>query len=248
VTALLTIARLTWTQLFARRRVFIAVGIAVIPFLLTFLYRFMSEDREGDRLGYFLGTNRELLLGVLAPLTAVIFATTAFGGEVEDGTLIYLLTKPVPRWQTVAIKFGVALTVTLLVGLVGVLLPWFALRNAELPGTLVRGLLFGVIVSALVYCSLFTYIGLKTRRGLLFGLLYIIFFENVMSRSFDGVKPLSARELSLSAAQWASNGTVKWADQGVEISTVWWMGSIILVVSMFLAIRRLTRYELAERL
>ena len=248
MSAPLTIAQLTWRQLFARRRVLIAIAIAVIPFLLTFLYRFMSEDREGDRLGYFMGTNRELLFSVLAPLTAVIFATTAFGGEIEDGTLIYLLAKPVPRWQVVAIKYGVALLVTLMVGFVGVLLPWFALRNAELPGALARGMLFGVVVSAVVYCALFTWVGLKTRRGLLFGLLYIIFFENVMSRNFDGIKSLSARELSLSAAQWASAGTLKWTEPGVEMSTVWWVGSIILVVSMFLAMRGLTRYELAERL
>jgi len=226
----------------------IAIALALIPFLLTFFYRFMSEDGEGERLQFILGSNREILFAVLAPLAAVIFATNAFGGEVEDGTLIYLMAKPVPRWQTVMIKYLVALGVTLLIGFAGVLLPWFALRNAELPGSLAMGMLFGVLVSAMVYCALFVYIGLKTRRGLLFGLLYIVFFENVMSRNFDGVKSLSARELSLAAAQWASGGTIKWSAPGVEMSTVWWVGSIILVVSLALAILKLTHYELAEQL
>jgi len=158
------------------------------------------------------------------------------------------MAKPVPRWQTVLIKYAVALGVTLLIGFTGVLLPWFALRNAELPGSLALGMLFGILVSAMVYCALFVYIGLKTRRGLLFGLLYIIFFENVMSRNFDGIKSLSARELSLAAAQWASQGSIKWAVPGVEMSTVWWVGSIILIGSLALAIRKLTRFELAEQL
>ena len=243
-----TIAQLTWRQLFARRRVIIAIGIAIIPFLMTFLYRLASEDREGDRLDYMLGVNKEILLSVLVPLAAVIFATTAFGGEVEEGTLIYLLAKPVPRWQVVVLKFLVALVVTLLIAYTAVLLPWFALRNAELPWPFVRGFLFGVTVSALVYCALFIWIGLKTRRGLLFGLLYIIFFENLGARNFEGIKSFSARELSLTASEWASGGTIKWAIPGVAMSTVWWVGSFIVIAALGLAIWRLSRYELAEQL
>lgn len=243
-----TIVWLTWRQLFARKRAWIAVAIAVIPFLLTFLYRFASEDREGDRLAFMLGINREIILGVLLPLTAVIFGTAAFGGEVDDGTLLYMLVKPVLRWQVVLIKYLVALVVTMLVGGVAVTLPWLALRNADLPPGFIRGFLFAVAVGSLIYCAVFMYLGLKTRRGLLFGLLYIIFFENVMSRNFDGVKSLSARELSITAAEWASGGAVKWPVPGVDIATVWWAGSIIWVVAMALAMRKLSHYELAERL
>jgi ABC-2 type transport system permease protein len=248
VSAPATILWLTWRQLFARRRVWIAAAIAVIPFLLTFVYRFTSEDREGDRFAFLLVMYKEVLLGVLLPITAAIFGTTAFGGEVEDGTLIYALTKPVPRWLVVLLKYLVALAVTLLVGAVAVLLSWFSLRNAELPGRFAGTFLLACVVSGVIYCALFTLLGLVTKRGLIFGLLYIIFFENVMSRNFAGVKFLSARELSVAVAQWASGGLVKWPAPPVPMTTVWTVGSIILVVAIALTMRKLARYELAERL
>jgi ABC-2 type transport system permease protein len=167
---------------------------------------------------------------------------------VDDGTLIYLLVRPVDRWRVVVIKFLVAVLVTIIVAVIAVVLAWLSLRNEDLPGRFVWAFIFAAAVSATIYCALFTYLGLVTRRGLIFGLLYIIFFENVATRNFDGVKSLSARELSLSVAQWASEGLVKLPGDRVPMSTVWTVGAVILVISIALAMRKLARYELAERL
>ena len=243
-----TVLWLTWRQLFARRRAWLAFAIAIFPFLLTFLYRLSSDDSEGDRFIFMMGMHRELHLGVLLPLAALIFGTTAFGGEVEDGTLVYLLVKPARRWRVVLLKYLVAVAVTIAVVSVSIALPWLALRNEELPWRFLWSFLVATGVGAALYCAVFTLLGLWTRRGLLFGLLYVIFVEQVMSRNFDGIASLSARELSASVAQWASNGLVKWPGTTVEIDTVWTVSAIAVVVAIGLAMRRLTRYELAEKL
>ncbi len=246
--ALWTVAWLTWRQLFARRRAWLAAAIAVLPFVLTFFYRLSSEDNEGDRLLFLLGLNRDIVLGVLLPLTAVIFGTTAFGGEVEDGTLIYLLVRPVPRWQVVLAKYVVATTVSAAVITVSVLLAWFALRNAELPAVFARSFVTAALVGAVLYCALFSYLGLVTRRGLVIGLMYIIFFENVLSRNLQGVKWLSVREFAVAVARWVGGDAVKWPAPVVPMTTVWVAGSIILVGALALTMRKFSRYELAERL
>jgi ABC-2 type transport system permease protein len=243
-----TVVWLTWRQLFARRRAWLAAAIAVFPFLLTFLYRLSSEDNEGDRIVFMMGMNQELLLGVLLPLAALVFGTTSFGGEVEDGTLVYLLVKPAPRWKMVLIKYLVALSVTIVVVSVSALLPWWALRNEELPPLFIRGFLTAIVVGAAIYCAVFTLLGLVTRRGLLFGLLYVIFVEQVLSRNFDGVASISARELAVAVAQWAGGGVVKWAKPPVEMPTVWTVAGLAVVIAIALTMRRLTRYELAEKL
>lgn len=248
LSAELTVAWLTWRQLFARRRVWLAVAIAVLPFLLTFIYRLSSEDREGDRLAYMLNMNSGILLGGLLPLTAVIFGTTAFGGEVDDGTLLYLLVRPIPRWRVVLIKYLVAVLVSVVIIFASVLLAWLALRNSDLPWSFAKSFLIATGLGAAMYCAVFTYMGLVTRRGLIFGLLYIVFFENVLSRNMEGVKSLSVREFAQSIAQWASDGSVLWDGFVVPMSTVWTAGAIILVVALALAMRRLSRYEMAERL
>jgi ABC-2 type transport system permease protein len=246
--ALMTVAWLTWRQLFARRRGWLAAAIVVLPFLITFFYRFASQDREGDRLIFLMGLNKDLVLAVLLPITAVIFGTTAFGGEVEDGTLLYLLVRPVQRRSVVIVKFLVAAGITAAVVSASELLAWFSLSNAELPFEFVKGFVVSVTIGAVLYCALFSYLGLITRRGLVVGLIYTIVFENILARNLPGVKWLSVREFTMSLAQWAGGETVKWPTPGVPMTTVWVAGAIILVACLFATMRRLGRYEMAEQL
>ena len=46
------------------------------------------------------------------PLVALIFGTAALGSEIEDGTAVYLLIKPIPRWQIALAKILVAAGLT----------------------------------------------------------------------------------------------------------------------------------------
>ena len=39
---------------------------------------------------------------------ALILGTAALGSEIEDGTAVYLLTKPIPRWLVALAKIVVA--------------------------------------------------------------------------------------------------------------------------------------------
>jgi ABC-2 type transport system permease protein len=243
-----TVFWLTWRQLFARNRVWLAAVTVVLPFILTFFYRLSSEDNEGDRISFMMTMHRELVLGVLLPVVALVFGTTAFGGEVEDGTLVYVIGKPVPRWQIVLVKYLVSLVVTTAIVSAAVLLAWQALRNAELPGRFLWGFVIASAIGAAIYCAAFTFIGLVTRRGLLYGLLYVIFFENILARNFEGVSQLSAKQFTVSAAQWASNEVVKWTPPPVSMANVWIVGGVIVVASIVATMRRLSRYELAERL
>ena len=45
-----------------------------------------------------------------------------------------------------------------------------------------------------------------------------------------------------------SDGAVQITDPVVKMSTVWTMGTILLVVAIAIAVRSLARYEIAERL
>jgi ABC-2 type transport system permease protein len=243
-----TVLWLTWRQLFARHRVWLAAVTIILPFILTFFYRLSSEDNEGDRIRFMMTMHRELVLGVLLPVVALVFGTTAFGGEVEDGTIVYALAKPVPRWQIVLVKFLVSMVVTTAIVAAAELLAWQALRNAELPGRFLWGFVVAAAVGAAIYCAAFTFIGLVTRRALLYGLLYVIFFENVLARNFEGVAALSAKQFTVSVAQWASNEIVKWQPPPVSITNVWIVGGVIVIASIVATMRRLSRYELAERL
>src|SRR6185312_9032953 len=128
-----TVMWLTWRQLFARRRVWLAVAFALAPLLFTLVFMAVGDDGTDARVGFLSVLQRDIVIGTLLPLAGVVFGTTAFGGEVDDGTLVYLLVKPIPRWQVVLSKLTVATLSTLAVIAPAVLLPWLVLRNADLP-------------------------------------------------------------------------------------------------------------------
>ena len=125
-----TVMWLTWRQLFAKNRIYAAVAFALLPVAFTLVFRFNSDGHEGEMLTYFSFMNAQLIIGTLLPLAAAVFGTTAFGGEVDDGTLVYLLVKPLARWRIVLSKYVVAVLSTLAVIVPAMILPFLVVRGA----------------------------------------------------------------------------------------------------------------------
>ncbi|HEY9225581.1 MAG TPA: ABC transporter permease subunit [Gemmatimonadaceae bacterium] len=242
-----TVMWLTWRQLFARRRVWYAVAFALAPFLFTLVFRVVADDGDASRVGFYQALCREVVIGTLLPIAGVVFGTTAFGGEVDDGTLVYLLVKPLARWQVVLSKYVVATVSTYAIAVPAIVLPWLAVRNPELSPRVVSAFLIAAGVASAIYCALFLALGLATKRALVGGLLYVIGFEGVLSRQLTGVRALSIREYAVAVSQAASDGTIV-VPGSITISTVKWMGTIMLVGAIAWTMRRLVRYEAAEHL
>jgi len=243
-----TVAWLTWRQLFARRRLYLAAAFSLAPFLIAVVFRLTAGDVEGSSAGFFMTLCSEIVIGTLLPLAALVFGTTAFGGEIDDGTLVYLLVKPIARWRVVVSKYIVAVACTAAVMVPSIVLPWLIVRNPDLPSTVPLAFLAAVGVASAIYCALFLALGLSTRRALVLGLLYVIGLEMIFSRTFAGLRSLSVREFALSIAETVGNTLVRFNQPTVPMSTVWTMGAILLVGTLAFSIRSLARYEVAERL
>src|SRR5262249_27053556 len=110
-----TVMWLTWRQLFARRRLWLATAFSLAPVPFTLVFRVLADDGPSSETTFFGTLMREIVMGTLLPLAALVFGTTAFGGEVDDGTLLYLLVKPIQRWQVLTSKFVVAVLSTIAV-------------------------------------------------------------------------------------------------------------------------------------
>lgn len=242
-----TVVWLTWRQLFARRRIYIAAAFALLPVLFTVFFKLGTDDQAEGRMAFFNGLSRELVIGTLVPLAAALFGTTAFGGEVDDGTLVYLLIKPIARWRIVLSKYLVAMMSTVAVMIPALLLPWLVLSGPELSASALIGYLVGGAAGAAIYCALFLSLGLASRRALVIALIYLIGFEAVLSRNLIGVKSLSVREFAVALSRAASNGTIVIKSYVVPMTTVWIMSALLLIGALALTQRRLSRFELAER-
>jgi ABC-2 type transport system permease protein len=240
-----TVAWLTWRQLFARRRLIVVSLLALAPALVTGIFRVATLDAAYGE-AFLTTLCGEIVVGTILPLAAVLFGTSAFGGEVDDGTLIYLLVKPVPRWRVVLSKYVVATLATLAVVAPAILLPWAIARTPELTARFPLGYLAGASVGAVLYSAIFLALGISSRRALVHGLLYVIAFEGALTRSVVGFKSLSVREFANTVAHRV--GELVGEPPPVSLDTVYIMGAIIFVGALGLSLMRISRYEVAERL
>ena len=123
-----------------------------------------------------------------APVIALVLASAALGDFVDDRTLVYLWLRPVERWQ---ISLGAALA-SMGVALPLVVLPVTLggyLGSADL--TLAYGAALAAGVATIGYAGVFMALGFKVRRALVWGLAYILIWENFLARSVGFAAKLS---------------------------------------------------------
>lgn len=118
---------------------------------------------------------------LLVPLIGLFFAGGVLQDERQRGNLIYVLTRPVPRWSLPVSRFASGFLVALLAVLVGVFATFLIIMGTpqQAPGFLWWPLVFGVLVLFL-YGSVFTFVGVVSDRPYLVGLLYVLGFESLV--------------------------------------------------------------------
>lgn len=189
------IVEVTLRALLGRRRTILLVLLAALPVLVAVLARVgggrLDEARIVDA----------LVIRVVLPLTALVFGTSALGSELEDGTAVYLLAKPVPRWQVVLAKTFVAATLTAGLAVGSTLLTGMILSAGD-PSALAAtlALAVSVAVAAAAYVALFVAASVLTSRALVLGLIYTLVWEGVLAGILAGTRMFSIREATLAVA------------------------------------------------
>lgn len=189
---MLVIANVTARALVGRRRSLLMLLLAGAPVLLALLVRLGGRGASGTALVPAL---EGLLVTTVLPLVALVFGTAALGSELDDGTAIHVLTKPIPRWTIVVPKLVVAggLTAILLVAST-------LLTGALLGGGTSRGFAItvafavAIAIGSFVYTSIFLALSAATSRGLIIGLGYSLLWEGVLAGALPGTQLLSVHE------------------------------------------------------
>jgi ABC-2 type transport system permease protein len=235
--AMVVIGRVTARALLGRRRTILMALLAGAPVLLGLLIRLGNGIRTSALPGALDG----LLVSSVLPLVALVFGSAALGSELDDGTGVHLLTKPVPRWAIVVPKIAVAGGLTALL---------------VVPSTLVSGILIGgtaghqlgitvafaaaALVGSFVYASIFVALGAVTSRGLVIGLGYSLLWEGLLSGALRGTQLFSVREYIRGMASFVSRGDV----QSVVGGQAFLLSAITIGIVAALATARLARYEI----
>ena len=238
------IARVTARQLLGRRRTALLVLAAAIPAVLAVVLQIAGGDDPGIRDGFIEGVLVGLVVTLLMPLVALILGTTAFGAEIDDGTIVYLLAKPIPRRTIVLVKWSVAAAIAAaLAGVATVVAGVIGLAGAVDAVSVAFGYAVAVAVGSVVYVAAFVALSLFTSRALIIGLLYVLVWEGALAGSFPGIRFLSVRQyvLAIADALGAPVG-VDPLDPAVAVA----LAGLVVLIALGLAIRRLSGFEIPQ--
>lgn len=129
----------------------------------------------------FVNLTEQILFRVLA-LTSAIFTTSVVSAEVEQRTIVYLLTRPVPRWVLLFGRFTATLIIVIILNALLLMCASFVTHQGHflsqqylLPG------LMAIIFGALTYGMIFLFISLSLNRSLIYCLLYAFGWELLTS-------------------------------------------------------------------
>jgi ABC-2 type transport system permease protein len=229
-----TIAGATLRALLGRRRTLLMGILALLPVLIALLYRIAGEGSVDDRSVLDL-----LMIRTVLPLMALVFGTTALGAELDDGTGVALLTKPIPRWQIIAAKIAVAGGVTAAFTAVSAVATYLLLGASD-ASTIVAYVL-GVTVGAFAYVTAFVALSVVTSRALIVGLIYTLLWEGWLAGFLPGTRILSLREATLGIVDAVAPPAI--ARDGLDLTGSIALLIVVLVGGFLIATARLERYQ-----
>jgi len=129
-------------------------------------------------------------LTVTVPLTTLVFASASLGDIIDDGTMVYLWLRPVPRHRIV----GAAAAATLTVVTPLVLAPLVVAAALTGAGAdVVVGAALAALFGVIAYTGLFVMLGVRVRRSLVWGLLYIFIWEGFVANAGKTASRLAVR-------------------------------------------------------
>ena len=187
-----TVARLTYRALLGRRRALILGAPPLLLIAISLAVRALAgadDQTAADILG-------GLALATMVPIIGVIAGTGAIGPEIDDGSVVYLLSKPIKRPTIIYTKLIVAIAVTMVFSALPTFIAGFVLNgNGQ---QVAVAYTVAALVASIAYAALFLLLGTVSRHAVVFGLVYALVWEALFGSLVPGARTLSVQqELSL---------------------------------------------------
>jgi len=187
-------------MLWSRRTIFMALVVG-LPVLLALIVRVLFE--LGAPINRNLASGSTLFglmiwvffIRFAVPVLGVFYGTSLIADEVDDKTITYLFTRPIPRGAILIGKYLAYLACTVFVVLPAVMLVWLLI--VPIGGSLAAGFVALVKDLALialglaVYGAVFAMLGARLKRPLLVGLLFVFGWETLVMAVPGTFKTLS---------------------------------------------------------
>ncbi|MFE5830450.1 MULTISPECIES: ABC transporter permease [unclassified Streptomyces] len=232
-----TVARLTYRALLGRRRALILFLLPAMLLVISAAVRMFNgadDQVAADVLGGFA-------LATMVPLIGVIAGTGAIGPEIDDGSIVYLLSKPVKRPTIIFTKLIVAIAVTMVFSAVPTLIAGFVLNgNGQ---QVAVAYTVAALVASIAYSALFLLLGTVSRHAVVIGLVYALVWEALFGSLIAGARTLSVQQWALALAEKVTGDGLVTSEVGLPTAVVLLVA--VTVAATWFAGQKLRRLTLA---
>ena len=232
---------LSLRQLLGGRRLLLLLLLSALPVAIAGIIAGVAEEADAME-GFVNGLLDGMIVGAILPIVTMALATSAFGDEIDDRTLSYLVLKPLPRWRIVLPKLMASIIVSgplIIAGGVGATL--IGIEAGVQPALAVAAAL---AVGVIAYASVFTWAGLVTTRALGFALVYVILWEGVIASFLTGVRYLSVRGYALGILHGLDEESFEAvAERAIELPAAFGGAAAVTLAFALFTVRRLSRMD-----
>jgi ABC-2 type transport system permease protein len=209
-----TVARLTYRALLGRRRALILGALPALLIVIAALVRALAgadDQTASDLLGGFA-------LATMVPIIGVIAGTGAIGPEIDDGSVVYLLAKPVKRPTIILTKLFVSIAVTMAFSALPTLIAGLILNgNGQ---QVAVAYTVAALVASIAYAAMFLLLGTVSRHAVIFGLVYALVWEALFGSLVSGARTLSVQQWALAVAKKVTGSDLVTSDVSLATGTV----------------------------
>ncbi len=188
------VADITYRAMLGRKRIWLLILLPVALVALAALLRLVNGQDEQTAVLLM----KSFAIGTMLPLLGLIAGTGVIAPEIEDGTIIHLLAKPISRPVIAVTKFVVAASLVAVLAAVSTYAAAYLLTGSE--SGVATGFTLGALFGGIAYAAVFLLLGVLTRHAVAVGVIYALVWEGVVGGYVPGARKFSIQQWAQSLA------------------------------------------------
>ncbi|GIH29155.1 ABC transporter permease [Acrocarpospora phusangensis] len=182
------VASITYRAMLGRKRVWLLALLPVALIAIAVLLRLIGAGHESTTVTLM----ETFAIGAILPLLGLIAGTGVIAPEIEDGTIIHLLSKPIPRHRIMVTKFAVAASLMVVFAGVPTFLAGYLMIGTE--ANVAAGFALGAAIGGIAYAAVFLLVGVLTKHAVVVGIIYALVWEGAIGGYVPGARKLSIQQ------------------------------------------------------
>ncbi|HUR08362.1 MAG TPA: ABC transporter permease subunit [Nonomuraea sp.] len=182
------VAGITYRALLGRRRIVLLLLLPLALIALAVMLRLLGGDdpRSAELL------MEKFAIGTMLPLLGLIAGTGVIAPEIDDGTIIHLMSKPISRPVIAQTKFLVGASLLAVFAAIPTYFSaWLLVGNED---GLAAGFALGALVAGIAYAAVFLLLGIITRHAVTIGIIYALLWETLVGSFVPGAQKFSIQQ------------------------------------------------------